>query len=76
MIQSIIGDIICLQRLEIIGVDRLETGNGGYFTKDTECCWTFSKFGNQKAFEKSGADHLETGIDGVVFLREFFHPTQ
>ena len=32
MIRNIIGDVICLQRLQIIGEDRLEAEKGGDFT--------------------------------------------
>ena len=50
MIQNIIGDVICLQRLQIIGKDRLEADLGGDFTK---CSWRFVLHFQKSAEERN-----------------------
>ena len=37
MIRNIIGDVICLQRLQIIGADRLEAGTRGVILLNVTC---------------------------------------
>ena len=64
MIRNIIGDVICLQRLEIISVDRLEADRGVML----KICFTISKILSQRSSGLNGPEVIE--IIGVCVWKQ------
>ena len=65
MIWNIIGDVICLQRLEIISVDRLEADRGVML----KICFTISKILSQRSSGLNGPEVIE--IIGVCVWKQW-----